>query len=287
MSASHEYKSFFYDLPVLKDAHLAIKDFLQNNHGLELFEKIGFSITTNDLGVPVEKAFHQAADTVLGSWLVCIVLVLVALMARMKLKSVYSRKGLEKYHADSGVSFRNVFELYTLFIYNTLTNNLSRKDAQAYFWFFGGVFIYIFGSNIIGVLPGGAPPTQNFSNNLIISVVVLVMFVAIGLARQGMGFFKHMAGPVLLLAPLMFAIELFSTIIVRPASLTIRLTGNMNGDHEVLGVAYSLSEAVGGIGLPVAALCLGAFVAFLQAFVFTLLSVVYVVLSIGHGDEHH
>ncbi len=69
-------------------------------------------------------------------------------------------------------------------------------------------------------------------------------------------------------------------------SLTIRLTGNINGDHQVLGVAYTLSEAIMGLGLPVAALGLGMFVAFLQAFVFTLLSIVYVVLSASHGDDH-
>ena len=62
---------------------------------------------------------------------------------------------------------------------------------------------------------------------------------------------------------------------------------HMNGDHAVLGVAYDLSEAIGGIGIPVLALCLGTFVSFIQAFVFTLLSVVYVALSVGHGDEHH
>ena len=88
---------------------------------------------------------------------------------------------------------------------------------------------------------------------------------------------------------MIFVIELFGAVIVRPASLTIRLTGNMNGDHEVLGVAYQLSNEFLGfdIGLPIAALGLGTFVAFLQAFVFTLLSIVYVVLSMPHDDEHH
>ena len=151
------------------------------------------------------------------------------------------------------------------------------------------MFIYILCNNLIGVLPGGVPPTQSFSNNLAMSLVVLILFVGVGLVKQGVGYFTHMAGPVLWLAPMIFIIELFGALIVRPASLTIRLTRNMNGDHAVLGVAYKLSEDFLGvdIGLPIAALGLGTFVAFLQAFVFTLLSIVYVVLSMPHDDDHH
>ena len=270
---SSEYKSFFHDY--VGFLHDPIYNFLANNGGLDA------TVETNN------ALFHQSADSILGSWVVCILLIVAALIARSKLNAIMSKSGLEKYQADTGFSPRNAFEMYTQFIYKTLTDNLSKKDARLYFWFFGGVFVYIFFSNLIGVLPGGAPPTQNFSNNLTISLTVLILFVGIGVKEQGIGYFTHMAGPILWLAPLMFVIEMFGAIIVRPASLAVRLTGNMNGDHAVLGVAYDLSSSIGGYGLPVAALCLGAFVALIQAFVFTLLSVVYVALSVGHGDEHH
>lgn len=243
--------------------------------------------TAGDSAGVDDVLLHQSADTILGSWLVCAFLVAVAFVARKKLDAIRAQAGTDKYHADEGLSPRNIFEMYTQFIYKTLTDNLSKQDARMYFWFFGGVFVYILFSNLIGVLPGGVPPTQNFTNNVTMSVTVLVLFVAIGVARQGVGYFTHMAGPILWLAPLMFAIEMFGAIIVRPASLAIRLTGNMNGDHAVLAVAYDLSTSIGGFVIPVAALCLGTFVAFLQAFVFTLLSVVYVALSVSHDDEHH
>jgi F-type H+-transporting ATPase subunit a len=62
----------------------------------------------------------------------------------------------------------------------------------------------------------------------------------------------------------------------------------MNGDHTVLGVTYQLSEVIGGTVLPVVALGLGSFVSFIQAFVFTLLTVVYIALSVHDDhDEHH
>ena len=100
-----------------------------------------------------------------------------------------------------------------------------------------------------------------------------------------MGFFKHMAGPIWWIAPLIFVIEAFGTFIVRPLTLSIRLTGNINGDHKVLEVAYCLFEYV----LPAGTLVLGTFVSFIQAFVFTILTVVYIQLSVAdhHHDDHH
>jgi F-type H+-transporting ATPase subunit a len=111
---------------------------------------------------------------------------------------------------------------------------------------------------------------------------VVVFFTVIGFQRQKMGFIKHMMGPVWYLAPLIFVIEMFSTFVVRPGSLSLRLAGNMNGDHAVLGVTYQFAEYV----LPTAALALGTFVSFVQAFVFTLLTMIYVVFSLEHEDHH-
>ena len=70
--------------------------------------------------------------------------------------------------------------------------------------------------------------------------------------------------------------------------MSIRLTGNINGDHKVLEVSYQLAEAIQGFIVPSAALVLGTFVSFIQAFVFTILTVVYIQLSVAdHHDDHH
>jgi F-type H+-transporting ATPase subunit a len=88
---------------------------------------------------------------------------------------------------------------------------------------------------------------------------------------------------MLWLAPLMIPLELISNF-VRPFSLSLRLLGNMTGDHTVLEIFTDLTK----VGIPVIFYGLGTFVSFVQAFVFTLLSMVYVSLAVAHhGDDHH
>ena len=104
-----------------------------------------------------------------------------------------------------------------------------------------------------------------------------------GIAIKGMGFFKHMMGPILPMAPLIFLIEALGVFLIRPGSLALRLFGNINGDHTVFGIMSDLIPVV----LPSVFLGLGIWVSFLQAFVFTLLSAIYIALSVDHGDDHH
>ncbi len=223
------------------------------------------------------------ANAVMGSWLVCLGLIFVALIARKQLNSAIAKQGVARYHSESGFSFRNLIEVYTCFIHDLAERSLGRKDTRNFFWLLGGMFLYIMLSNLIGILPGGIPPSQSISNNLAMALVVLVVFVCVGFSRQGVvGYFKHMAGEVWWLMPLIFVIEFFGVFIVRPGSLSLRLTGNLNGDHIVLGIASDLVPLV----FPVLALCLGIFVSVVQAFVFTLLTIVYIDMSIPHGEEH-
>jgi F-type H+-transporting ATPase subunit a len=123
----------------------------------------------------------------------------------------------------------------------------------------------------------------------------------IGLREQGVAYFKHFVGPmtslpgssivsklaflpVLLLSVMFFFIlEVFSHGF-RPVSLSLRLFGNMMGDHEVIGAFISLTKLV----VPVLFYVMGTLVSLIQAFVFTLLSMIYVALAVAHGhDEEH
>ena len=226
-----------------------------------------------------------AASAVFSSWAVTFVLIIVAFLGRMSInKALAKKQEIERYEADSGFSIRNLLELYTGFIFNLAANNIGKKDAKGFFWLLGGLFIYILFNNLVGIMPFGVPATQSISNNFAMSIVVLIVFVGLGIKRTGMGFFKHMAGPIWWLAPLIFFIESFGTFIVRPLTLSIRLTGNITGDHKVMEVAYFLSPYV----LPAGTLVLGTFVSFIQAFVFTILTIVYIQLSVAdHHDDHH
>lgn len=263
-----EHHSWFKS--ALPEQHKALSEFIKTQ-----------AVNGDDFTVPMSEI---AASAVFSSWVVTIVLIVLAFLGRGALNKATSKVDeLERYEADSGFGLRNIFEMYVGFIYDLAASNIGKKDARKFFWLTGGLFIYILFNNLVGTMPYGVPATQSVSNNFSMAIVVLVFFVAIGIIRTGSGFFKHMAGPIWWIAPLIFVIEAFGTFIVRPFTLSIRLTGNINGDHKVMEVAYSLFEYI----LPSATLVLGTFVSFIQAFVFTILTIVYIALSVEHHDDHH
>jgi F-type H+-transporting ATPase subunit a len=89
---------------------------------------------------------------------------------------------------------------------------------------------------------------------------------------------KHLFGPVIFLAPLMFVIELVSHL-ARNLSLSMRLFGNIYGEHSATEVFYNF---FGGYVVPIPMMFLGLFGSFLQAFIFSLLSMIYIALSTEH-----
>lgn len=228
-------------------------------------------------------ASHDDAIRVLSSWGVCLFLIVLALGARAGLNAAMGKQGSEKYVPADNLGLRNLFEMYTSAILNMVGGVLGHKDAVNYYWLLGGLFMYVFASNLMSVMPGGLPPTDNINTNFAMGLVVLVVYVGAGLARQGMGFFKHMMGPILPMAPLIFLIEALGVFLIRPGSLALRLFGNINGDHTVFGIMSDLVPVV----VPSIFLGLGIWVSFLQAFVFTLLSAIYIALSVDHGDDDH
>ena len=148
-------------------------------------------------------------------------------------------------------------------------------DARRHLPIVGAVFIYILVCNLIGVIPGLSPPTENINTNLACAIVVFLYYNYAGIRARGLrSYLKDMAGPIIWLAPLMFVIEVVSQL-VRPLSLSIRLFGNMFGDYMVLSMFSQLVPVV----VPVVFMALTIFIAFIQAFVFTLLTIVYIALA--------
>lgn len=216
------------------------------------------------------------------SVLVCVAIIGIALIARMQLNKAASRQGLEKYFADDKLTVRNAFEVYALGAYGIMKDIISESDAKHYFWLPAGLFIYIFASNIIGIIPGLLPPTDNANSNAVMAAFAFVATAGIGFVRDPANFIKHMMGPLLPLAVLIFPVETIG-LFIRPVSLTLRLTGNMFGDHTVFGIMSDLVPPV----WPVAFLALACFVSFMQAFIFSILCVVYISMSVPHHDEDH
>lgn len=164
-----------------------------------------------------------------------------------------------------------------------LMEDVMGPAAQRHLPLIGTIFFYILVSNVIGLIPGMTPATSDLNTNFAIAASVFVYYNYMGIRAHGFGpYMKHFMGPMIWIAPLFFVIELVSHA-VRPLSLSIRLFGNMTADHAVLGVFTSLVP----IGVPVIFLGLGLFVCVVQAFVFTLLSIVYIALAEAHMDEAH
>lgn len=178
-------------------------------------------------------------------------------------------------------SMRGVFELLTENISN-LADSVLGKSGKAFAPFFTSIFFFILFNNLVGLIPGMTPATENLNTTLGFGLFMFVAYNFLGIRHVGVvSYFKHFMGPALALAPLMFVIELISHM-VRPMSLGLRLANVMSGDHQVLSVFLDLVP----IGVPIPFYLLGLIVCFIQAFVFTLLSMVYVSLAVA-GDHHH
>ena len=141
--------------------------------------------------------------------------------------------------------------------------------------------ILIFLSNLLGMLPDMISPTANFNVTLALAITSFGYYNWIGIKENGLwGHIKHFAGPIWWLIPLMFPIEIISNM-ARILSLSIRLFGNIYGEEQVSG-------AVAGIvpwGVPALLMPLGLLTAFLQTFIFVLLSMVYLG-EVSHHDGH-
>lgn len=215
-------------------------------------------------------------DYVLGSILVLILLTL----AGFSIKNALSKE--DSVLPDEKFSIRNIFEILTIdFLFDLFTNMLGSKErAKQYFPLLGASFFFILFANFLGIIPGFLPPTGNFNVPVACALVIFVMYNFYGFRENGLGYLKHFAGPVVFLAPLMFIIEVISHF-VRPVSLSLRLFMNITGDHLILGVFTNLVHYI----IPAIFIGLGIFVSFLQAFIFTVLSAIYISLATAHEAE--
>jgi len=200
-----------------------------------------------------------------------LLIILVAWRIRVSLN-----KARDPLIPDTKFSARNVFELVVQATYGQLRAIIG-PSGDKYITLIGGLFIFIFFCNIIAVVPGFVPATDNLNTNLAMSLIVFVVYNYYGFKEHGISYLKQFAGPILWLAPLMFLIELLSHLF-RPMSLSIRLFGNMFGDHMVLGIFSDLVP----LGVPVIFMILGIVVSLIQAFVFAALTTVYIALAVSH-----
>ena len=142
------------------------------------------------------------------------------------------------------------------------------------------IFLFVLLGNLMGLVPAFFPPTANINTTLALALIAVLWSHVVGVQRHGIKYIKHFLGPVPAMIPLFFPIEVIGHT-ARVLSLTFRLFGNMAGHELVVGILLGL----GGMFLaPLPVMALGAFVALVQAFVFFLLSTMYIA---GAIEESH
>ena len=181
------------------------------------------------------------------------------------------------------------------FIYK-MVEDVTGHDGVKYFPMIMTLFVFILFTNLLGLLPSSFTPTSHIAVTAVLGFGVFLFVTLLGLAKHGLGFLGlfWMADAPLILRPIIAVIEVISYF-VRPVSHSIRLAGNIMAGHAVIKVfaAFAPLILISGIGVlvtPISILAIVAIyalevlVAFIQAYVFTILTCVYLkdALHPGH-----
>ncbi len=216
------------------------------------------------------ETVHVATGLAVGS-----ALIVGAVAGRMALGS-----GETAVAPASRLSLKGIFELLLEFIVG-LADMVIGEEGRKFVPMFAAIFLFVWVNNMVGLIPGMTPATDNINTTLALGIFTFVVYNFYGLKEHGIAYLKHFLGPLLLLAPLMLPIELIGHA-VRPLTLGLRLYGNIMADHTVLSVFVGMFERLWFIPVPAIFYGMGIFVASMQAFVFTMLSMIYVSMAIAH-----
>jgi F-type H+-transporting ATPase subunit a len=213
------------------------------------------------------------------NWLVMELLVVALLMIAAALVR-------SKLSVDKPGGLQHLFESIYEFI-RTLVGEVGVYHGEKYVSYIGTIFLFILSMNLIGMIPAFESPTMVPYVGAGLAVVTFLYFNAVGFMAHGPKYLAHFAGPVrfdnvianIAIILFMVPIELIS-VFIRPLSLTVRLYGNMFAGEQVTGVFLTLTK----LFIPVIFMALHVFVAFVQAYVFTLLTTIYISQAVEH--EH-
>ncbi|WP_300363215.1 F0F1 ATP synthase subunit A [Hydrogenimonas sp.] len=176
---------------------------------------------------------------------------------------------------------QNVMEAYLQGIVAMGRDVIGETNAKKYLPLVATIGIIVLIANVLGIIPGFESPTGNINMTLPLAIIVFVYYNFEGIRKNGVvHYFAHFMGPVKLLAPLMFPIEIVSHI-SRIISLSFRLFGNIKGDDLFLWVLLMLAPWI----VPLPAFLLLAFSALLQTFIFMILTYVYLAGAVMLEEE--
>lgn len=215
-------------------------------------------------------------------------------------------KNDEDFIPPATLGLRNIFELIGEFVQG-MAHDIIGHHYKSYLPLLIFIFIWTLLNNLLGMVPGFGSATDNLNTTLAMGFFVYFYYNFQGFRSHGFKYMEHFTGHLsgvllLVLGPVMFVIELVSHT-VRPITLGIRLRSNIYGDHTIYGIMANLFKDLGeflghkfgpaGTALgavfaalgPVPIVVLGLLVAVIQAFVFMLLTTIYIGMATAH-DEH-
>lgn len=219
------------------------------------------------LGVEVHDPLHLVPDYIVVALVVAALLVVLLGLASRKLALVPSGR-------------QSVLEIVVQAIDGLLTDTIG-PEGRKYLPVVGTVGLFVFGCNLIGLVPGFMSPTSKLNATLGCALVVFLYYHWQGVRSQGLKYFKHFMGPIPALAPLMIPIEIISHF-SRPVSLSMRLFGNIFAEELLIVIMASIIPFL----LPLPFMAVAIFTSLIQAFVFVLLSCIYIAGAVAHEQDH-
>lgn len=196
---------------------------------------------------------------VVTMWIILAAITIISLIVRRNLKE---RPGV----------FQNIIETGVEYLDNFFEGLLGRKKSRQYFTFLASLFIFIIFGNYSGLIPGVGltdyvkAPTASLSVTLGLGIVTFLFLQIAGLKCGVKHYFKRFVSPICVMLPLLILDEF-----IKPASLALRLFGNVFGEEMVMEELYHLLP----IGVPLIMMVLSLLFCALQALVFTMLTSIY------------
>lgn len=197
------------------------------------------------------------------SWLAIGLIIVVSLVVKKNLKMIPT-------------AFQNVMEIIMEFLRGQAIIGVGHRWADRFLPLLGTIFIFILVCNLMGLIPGFESATAHVNTTFSMAVPVFFIYQFMGFKVHGIRYLEHFLGPIrsiyaIPLMMFMFIVE-WITHLARPLTLGMRLFGNMFGKHIILVVLGMLAPLI----VPVAYLCLGTFVSVIQAYIFMILTAVYI-----------
>ena len=191
---------------------------------------------------------------------------------------------------QSGIG--NLLEVFVVFIRDDIVYpNMGAKQGRRFLPLILTFFFFIVALNLLGLIPGSATSTASFSVTVGLALITFFTYIIFG----NQDFWKHIfatPGVPFWLLPIMIPVELIG-LITKPFALSVRLLANMNAGHIIilafLGIIINMNSgwvALGSVPMALAINMLEIFVAFLQGYIFSLLSSIFIGMAVMEHEHH-